>query len=87
MSTPDTVATRLDAAAALLRTASRPLLFCHRSPDGDTIGAALGLAMGLRRLGRQPTVACADPLPPSLLFMPESGSPPPIIAACTTPGA
>ena len=68
------LATRLAAAAALLRAARHPLLFCHRSPDGDTVGAALGLAMALRQLGQQPAVVCADPLPPSLTFLPESAS-------------
>lgn len=72
--TPDPLAGRLADAAALLKGAARPLLFCHRSPDGDTAGAALGLAMALRRLGLEPTVACADALPPSLAFLPESDS-------------
>lgn len=62
------------AAAALLRAARRPLLFCHRSPDGDTAGAALGLAMALRQLGQEPAVVCADELPPSLAFLPGSDS-------------
>ena len=65
--TPDS-----QAAAATLRAAQRPLLFCHRSPDGDTVGAAIALAMALRKLDRKPAVVCADPLPPSLAFVPES---------------
>nr|MDQ2828448.1 DHH family phosphoesterase [Chloroflexota bacterium] len=67
-------AARLAAAASVLRGAARPVLFCHRSPDGDTIGAALALARALRHLGQTPTVVCADPLPPSLLFVPESAT-------------
>ncbi len=63
---------RLMTAAAVAQAAQRPLLFCHRSPDGDTVGAAVALAMALRRLGRAPVVACPDPLPPSLAFVPES---------------
>jgi len=58
--------------ARVLGAAQRPLLFCHRSPDGDTIGAALALAMALRARGAAPTIACSDPLPPSLLFLPQS---------------
>ena len=62
----------LHAAAATLRAAQRPVLFCHRSPDGDTVGAAIALAMALRKLDRRPVVVCADPLPPSLAFVPQS---------------
>lgn len=69
---PGGVADRLVRVAGLLRAARQPALFCHRSPDGDTVGAALGLARALRHLGQQPAVVCADPLPPSLLFVPES---------------
>jgi phosphoesterase RecJ-like protein len=65
---------RLEVAAAALCAARRPLLFCHRSPDGDTVGAALGLAMGLRRLGLEPVVVCPDALPSYLTFVPESDS-------------
>lgn len=66
------VATGIERAVAVLQAARTPLLLCHRSPDGDTIGAALALAEALRALGRSPTIACADPLPPSLLFVPDS---------------
>ena len=69
----ETAAAGLAEAAALLRTAARPVLLCHRSPDGDTVGAALALARALRQRGREPVVACADPLPPSLHFLPEAG--------------
>ena len=68
---PDAAA-RLRAAADTLGAARRPLLFCHRSPDGDTVGAAVGLALALRTLGKAPTIVCADPLPPSVTFVPES---------------
>lgn len=69
MSTSDP---RLDVAAAAVAAARRPLLFCHRSPDGDTVGAALALAMGLRQLGAEPVVSCPDGLPSYLLFVPGS---------------
>ncbi len=68
------MATRLAEVAALLRGARQPVLFCHRSPDGDTVGAALGLARALRHLGQEPAVVCADPLPPSLHFLPGSAT-------------
>lgn len=69
---PEVVDARLRAAASTLRGAQRPLLFCHRSPDGDTVGAAVALAMALRSLGKEPAIACADALPPSVTFVPES---------------
>ncbi len=65
---------RLEAVVAVLRGATRPLLFCHRSPDGDTVGSALALSMALQSLGSAPTVVCPDPLPRSLLFLPASGT-------------
>ena len=68
----DPISARLDVAARVLRAAARPTLFCHRSPDGDTVGAALGLARALRHLGQEPAVVCSDPLPPSLHFLPGS---------------
>jgi len=38
--------------AALLRAQDRFLLLTHDRPDGDTLGAAAALAMGLRALGK-----------------------------------
>lgn len=66
------LAAQLAEAVATLSAARRPVLFCHRSPDGDTVGAALALAAGLRALGAEPSVVCADPLPPSVTFVPAS---------------
>lgn len=36
----------------LLGTADDILILCHKSPDGDTIGAAYGLYHALTQLGR-----------------------------------
>ena len=46
------------------------LLVSHVNPDGDTVGAALGLAWALRSRGQVARVACADPLAPGLRFLP-----------------
>ena len=70
----DAISTELHRAAALLRASCRPVLLCHRSPDGDTVGAALALAAALDRDGRVPVVVCPDPLPPSLAFLPHSAT-------------
>jgi len=64
--------TRVEEVARVLAASRQPLLFCHRSPDGDTVGAALALALALRAKGAAPTVVCPDALPPSLLFLPQS---------------
>ncbi len=57
-------------AARLLRASEHPLLLCHHRPDGDTIGSALALRLALLKLGKQPLVACADPLPPIYAYLP-----------------
>ena len=40
----------------LLGTADDILILCHKSPDGDTVGAAYGLYHALTQLGRRAAV-------------------------------
>lgn len=54
----------------LLEGAQRVLIVSHVSPDGDTVGAALGLAWALRAEGKEVRLACADPIPLELTFLP-----------------
>jgi phosphoesterase RecJ-like protein len=54
----------------LLRAADAPLLVTHVGPDGDAAGSLLGLGWGLRSLNKAPVLACQDPLPHSLDFLP-----------------
>ncbi|MBW2464105.1 MAG: bifunctional oligoribonuclease/PAP phosphatase NrnA [Deltaproteobacteria bacterium] len=49
----------------------RFLVAGHRSPDGDALGSALGLARGLRALGKTVDVYCPDPIPSHLAFLVE----------------
>lgn len=56
--------------AELLRGAERISTFCHENPDGDTLGAAIAIAMAAERLGKQAEVVCVDPPPPFLAFLP-----------------
>ena len=56
--------------ARLVAEATSALLIGHVSPDGDTLGSALGLAWALRRLGKIARVACADPVPRALQYLP-----------------
>jgi bifunctional oligoribonuclease and PAP phosphatase NrnA len=56
--------------AEALRGAQRISAFCHENPDGDTLGAALAIAMAAERLGKQAEVVSVDPAPPFLAFLP-----------------
>jgi len=57
-------------AVEVLRSAERISVFCHENPDGDTLGAALAIAMAAERLGKQAEVVSVDPPPPFLAFLP-----------------
>ena len=58
----------LDAAsaAALLRQSDRLLLLTHKRPDGDTVGSASALCLGLRAMGKQAFLATNEDLTPKL---------------------
>jgi phosphoesterase RecJ-like protein len=58
------------AAWALMMRAGRIALLAHEHPDGDALGAALGLAHVLRGCGKTCVVACADPPPALYAFLP-----------------
>jgi phosphoesterase RecJ-like protein len=51
--------------------ADTALLISHKSPDGDTLGSALGVAHSLKLMGKTPTVACVDAPAPVFAFMPD----------------
>jgi phosphoesterase RecJ-like protein len=52
-----------------LQQAEHPVLICHVSPDGDALGATLGLALALQKIGKNPDVACQDPVPPTFQYL------------------
>lgn len=56
--------------AEILRGAERITTFCHENPDGDTLGAAIAIALAAERLGKQAEVVSGDPPPPFLAFLP-----------------
>ncbi len=56
--------------AEILRGAERVSTFCHENPDGDTLGAAIAIALAAERLGKQAEVVSVDPPPPFLSFVP-----------------
>lgn len=53
-----------------LQQGQRFLLGLHASPDGDTLGASLGLAAALRSQGKTVDVVCPDPIPVTYRFLP-----------------
>ena len=54
----------------MLLAAQKIFLFCHVSPDGDTLGSALGLARLLEQKGKEVTVFVDDDINKSLSFIP-----------------
>jgi phosphoesterase RecJ-like protein len=56
-------------AAALVRRARRVVIMAHVNPDADAIGAILGLALGLRALGKDVVAALSDPVPDYARFL------------------
>jgi len=43
--------------------------FCHENPDGDTLGAAVAIALAAQRLGKQAEVVSVDGLPQAYAFL------------------
>ncbi len=46
------------------------LIFTHNSPDGDTVGSAMALVMGLRALGKRAVAYNKEGVPERLAFLP-----------------
>lgn len=57
---------------SLVANCTKALIISHVMPDGDTIGSGLGLSWALRGLGIETRLSCAEPVPPSLRFLPGS---------------
>jgi bifunctional oligoribonuclease and PAP phosphatase NrnA len=55
-----------------LRAAQHILVVAHVGPDGDAVGSLLGLGGLLWEQGKAATVACEDPVPEALRFLPGS---------------
>ncbi|MFQ5812701.1 MAG: bifunctional oligoribonuclease/PAP phosphatase NrnA [Anaerolineae bacterium] len=55
-----------------IRDARRVMVITHVAPDGDAIGSLLGLGWALRWLGKEYTLACADPVPRRFTYLPGS---------------
>jgi phosphoesterase RecJ-like protein len=68
-----TAQTALAEAACLLRDARRIAIVSHIEPDADAVGSILGLAGGLRQLGKDVTTALSDIIPPYAEFLAGAG--------------
>ena len=55
----------------LIQNAERILLICHKNPDGDTLGAGLGLYQAFTGIRKQVTIFCVDEPAPAFRFMPN----------------
>ncbi len=53
-----------------IKAGQRFLVCAHASPDGDAIGATLGLMLGLEKLGKQVVAYNADGVPDTFRFLP-----------------
>lgn len=53
----------------IARAGERFLVACHRRPDADSLGSALGLIKTLRAIGKEATLFMPEAIPDSLLFL------------------
>lgn len=56
----------------LIDAANAIAIISHRSPDGDTIGAGLGLRHILKKKGKTIVNICGDPIPTAFRYLPEA---------------
>lgn len=60
-------------AVELVRNGRSFLVTCHRRPDADALGSALGFARALRHVGKDATVYVPESLMITVRFLPEHG--------------
>lgn len=59
-----------EAVAEAIREARKIAIVSHVNPDGDTIGCAAAMRLGLLSLGKEVEMYCEDPVPEYLAFLP-----------------
>ena len=62
----------IDKAIEVAQNGERFLVACHRRPDADSLGSALGLIKTLRAIGKEATLFMPESIPDSLLFLMEN---------------
>lgn len=55
----------------LIKRSNKILILPSSPPDGDSLGSAVALYMSLKKLGKEVTVICSDPVPEVLQFLPN----------------
>lgn len=63
----------LDGVIEAIRAAKTVAIVCHISPDGDTVGSALAMRLGLLEMGKTVALYCQDKIPEALSFLPGAG--------------
>lgn len=58
-------------AIEFIKNSQKILILPSSPPDGDSIGSAIALHLALKKLGKQTTVVCHDPIPEVLQFLPQ----------------
>ena len=53
----------------LLKTAEKIAVFCHSRPDGDALGAGMGLTAALNNAGKFAVMCCDDAVPEKYSFL------------------
>jgi phosphoesterase RecJ-like protein len=61
----------IERALDMIHSGQRFLVACHRRPDADSLGSALGLIETLRAVGKEATLFMPESIPPSLAFLME----------------
>lgn len=61
---------RLVGVKSTLERTKRAVLVCHRKPDGDALGATLGLSLALQARGVAVQGVCVDEVPSQFRFLP-----------------
>jgi phosphoesterase RecJ-like protein len=59
----------LEVVLEVVRKGERFLVACHRRPDADSLGSALGLIKTLRAVGKEATLFMPEEIPDSILFL------------------
>lgn len=61
----------IEKAIEIARRGERFLVACHRRPDADSLGSALGMIRTLRAIGKEATLFMPESIPDSLQFLME----------------
>ena len=56
----------------LIKRSNKILLMPSTPVDGDSLGSALALYLVLKKIGKEVTVVCADPIPDAFKFLPTA---------------